>query len=90
VSVVNGATYTQKEDDVESNGGFLENVAEIIVLFFCGVQLVLRSGVLKKRNEKTPLVVYRQHDYGRGYFCVPKHPDPILDCCCLCYIAVTR
>ena len=44
VSVV-GATHTQK-DDVESNGGSLENVAEIFVLFFCGVQLVLRSGVL--------------------------------------------
>jgi len=45
VSVVDGATHTQK-DDVESNGGSLENVAEIFVLFFCGVQLVLRSGVL--------------------------------------------
>jgi len=31
---------------VESNGGSLENVAEIFVLFLCGVQLVLRSGVL--------------------------------------------
>ena len=38
-------THTQK-NDVESNGGSLENVAEIFVLFFCGVQLVLRSGVL--------------------------------------------
>ena len=45
VSVVDGATHTQK-DDVESNGGSLENVAEIFVLFFCGVQLVLRSSVL--------------------------------------------
>jgi len=46
VSVVDGATHTQK-DDVESNGGSLENVAEIVfVLFFCGVQPVLRSGVL--------------------------------------------
>jgi hypothetical protein len=45
VSVVDGATHTQ-EDDVESNGGSLENVAEIFVLLFCGVQLVLRSGVL--------------------------------------------
>jgi hypothetical protein len=43
--VVDGATHTQK-DDVESNGGSLENVAEIFVLFLCGVQLVLRSGVL--------------------------------------------
>ena len=32
---------------MESNGGSLENVAEIFVLFLCGVQLVLRSGVLK-------------------------------------------
>jgi hypothetical protein len=31
---------------VESNGGSLENVAEIFVLFFRGVQLFLRSGVL--------------------------------------------
>jgi len=45
MSVVDGATHTQK-DDVESNGGSLENVAEIFVLFLCGVQLVLRSGVL--------------------------------------------
>jgi len=45
VSVVDGAAHTQK-DDMESNGGSLENVAEIFVLFLCGVQLVLRSGVL--------------------------------------------
>ena len=32
---------------MESNGGSLENVAEIFVLFLCGVQLVLRSGVFK-------------------------------------------
>ena len=45
MGVVDGATQTQK-DDVESNGGSLENVAEIFVLLLCGVQLVLRSGVL--------------------------------------------
>ena len=45
VSVVDGATHTQ-EDDVEGNGGSMENVAEIFVLFLCGVQLVLRSCVL--------------------------------------------
>ena len=45
VSIVDGATHTQK-DDVESNGGFLENVAKVFVLLFCGVKLVLRSGVL--------------------------------------------
>ena len=44
VSVVDGATHTQK-DDVENNGGSLENVADIFVLFLCGVHLVLRSGV---------------------------------------------
>ena len=45
VRVVDGATHTQK-NGVESNGGsLLENVAEIFVLFLCGVQLVLRSGV---------------------------------------------
>ena len=45
VSVVDGAVHTQK-DDVKSNRGSLENVAEIFVLFLCDVQLVLRSGVL--------------------------------------------
>ena len=45
MSFVDGATRTQK-DDVRSNEGSLENVAEIFVLFLCGVQLVLRSGVL--------------------------------------------
>jgi hypothetical protein len=45
VGIVDGAAHTQK-DDVESNGGSLENVAKVFVLFLCGVQLVLRSGVL--------------------------------------------
>ena len=44
VSVVDGVTHTQK-DDVKSNGGSLENVAEIFVLFFCCVQLILRSSL---------------------------------------------
>ena len=44
MGVVDGATHTQK-DDVENNGGSLENVVETFVLFLCGVQLVLRSGV---------------------------------------------
>ena len=39
VSVVDGVAHTQK-DDVESNGGSLENVAKVFVLFLCGVQLV--------------------------------------------------
>ena len=43
VSVVDGAAHTQKDDDVESNGGSLENVAKVFVLFLCGVQLVFRS-----------------------------------------------
>jgi len=45
VSVVDGAAHTQK-DDVESNGGSLENIAKVFVLFLCGIQLVLGSGVL--------------------------------------------
>ena len=45
MSVVDGTAHTQK-DDVESNGGSLENVAKVFALFLCGVQLVLRSGVL--------------------------------------------
>ena len=39
VGVVDVAAHTQK-DDVESNGGSLENVAKVFVLFLCGVQLV--------------------------------------------------
>jgi len=49
VGVVDGAAHTQK-DDVESNGGFLENVAKVFMLFLCGVELVLRSGVLTVLN----------------------------------------
>jgi hypothetical protein len=45
VGVVDGAAHTQK-DYVESNRGSLENVAKVFVLFLCGVQLALRSGVL--------------------------------------------
>jgi len=45
VNVVDGATHTQKYE-VESNGDSLENVAKVFLLFLCGVQLVLRSGVL--------------------------------------------
>ena len=45
VSVVDGAAHTQN-DDVKSNRGSLENVAKVFMLFLCGVQLVLRSGVL--------------------------------------------
>ena len=33
-----------------SNGGSLENVAEVFVLFLCGVQLVLRSDVFTILN----------------------------------------
>ena len=40
VSVVDGATLTQK-DDVESNRGSLEDGAEAFVLFLRGTQLVL-------------------------------------------------
>ena len=45
MSVVDGAAHTQK-DDVKSNRGSSENVAKVFLLFLCGVQLVLRSGVL--------------------------------------------
>ena len=45
MSAVDGAAHTQK-DDVESNGGSLEKFAKVFVLFLCGIQLVLRSGVL--------------------------------------------
>ena len=47
VSVVDGATHPQKDMMMwrASNGGSLENVAEIFVLFLYGVQLVLRSNV---------------------------------------------
>ena len=71
VSGVDGAAYTQK-DDVESNGGSLENVAKIFVLFLCGVQLVLRSGVLTildlNKVDVTPRFaeVFRSVLYGVG------------------------
>ena len=45
VGVVDGAAHTQK-DAVKSNGGSLEDVAKVFVLFLCSIQLVLRSGVL--------------------------------------------
>ena len=48
VSFVDVATHTQK-NDVESNGGSLEKVAKVFVLFLCGVQLVLRH---KTREAK--------------------------------------
>ena len=35
-----------QKDDVESNGGSLENVAKIFVRFLCGVRLVLTSQYL--------------------------------------------
>jgi hypothetical protein len=50
LSGVDGATHTQK-DGVQSNGGSLKNVAEIFVLFLCGVHLVLRSGILTQKKE---------------------------------------
>jgi len=53
VSVVDGAAHTQK-DDVESNGGSLENVAKVFVLFLCfcrtsltGLFLSAGKGVLR-------------------------------------------
>jgi hypothetical protein len=49
VSVVDGAAHTQK-DNVESNGGSLENVANVFVLSLCDIQLVLRSCVLTVLN----------------------------------------
>jgi hypothetical protein len=45
VIVVDSATHTQK-DDVEVNGGSLEDGAKIFVLFLRGAQLALRSSVL--------------------------------------------
>ena len=45
VIVVNSATHPQK-DGVEGNGGSLKDVAEALVLFLRGAQLVLRSSVL--------------------------------------------
>ena len=71
VGVVDGAAHTQK-DDVESNGGSLENVVDIFVLFLCGVQLVLRSGVLTvldlDKVDVTPRFaeVFRSVLYGVG------------------------
>ena len=49
--VVDGAIHTQK-DDAESDKGSLENIAKVFVLFLCGVQLVLRSGVLTVLSQQ--------------------------------------
>jgi len=71
VSVVDGAAHTQK-DDVKGNKGPLENVANVFVLFLCGVQLVLRSGVLTvldlDKVDVTPRFaeVFRSVLYGVG------------------------
>ena len=73
VSVVDGAAHTRK-DDVKSNRGSLENVANVFVLFLilCGVQLVLRSGVLTvldlDKVDVTPRLaeVFRSLLYGVG------------------------
>ena len=37
VGVVDGAAHTQKDDVESNNGGSLENVAKVFVLFLCGV-----------------------------------------------------
>jgi len=71
VSVVDGATHTQK-DDVKSNRGSLEDIAKVFVLFLCGGQLVLRSGVLivldLDKVDVTPRFaeVFRSVLYGVG------------------------
>ena len=65
VSVVDGATHTQK-DDVESNGGSLENVAEIFVLFLCDVQLVLRSGVVLVATKRAVFCLQCFSDLGHA------------------------
>ena len=57
MSVVDGAAHTEK-NDVESNEGSLENVAKVFVLFLCGVQLVLRSGVLTVLDQQQQTLIF--------------------------------
>jgi hypothetical protein len=69
---VSGATHTQK-DDVESNGGSLENVAKVFVLFLCGVQLVLRSGVFTIHDLDEMDVTPRFAEVFRSYSTTRHH-----------------
>jgi hypothetical protein len=69
VSVVDGAAHTQK-DDVESNGGTLESVAKVFVLFLCSVQLVLRSGVLTVLDLDKVDVTTRFAEGSLGWCCL--------------------
>jgi hypothetical protein len=89
-SVVDGATQTQK-DDVENNRGFLENVADIYVLFLCGVQLVLRSGVLTVLDlDKVDVMGWKKLSTYSASTCegalplVPQYPKGY-PCLCIPY-----
>ena len=68
VTVVNGATHTQ-EDVVQGNGSSLKNEAQISVLFFCGVQLVLGSSVLGSSFTQSLTLLKRE----MSCWCLPGY-----------------
>ena len=61
VNVVDGAAHTQK-DDVESNGGSLENVAKVSVLFLYCISVQTTGVVLLAPNFMNHLVISFKHD----------------------------
>jgi hypothetical protein len=61
VRVVDGAAHTQK-DDVESNGGSLENVAKVSVLFLYCISVQTTGVVLLAPNFMNHLVISFKHD----------------------------
>jgi hypothetical protein len=61
VSVVDGAAHSQK-DDVESNGGSLENVAKVSVLFLYCISVQTTGVVLLAPNFMNHLVISFKHD----------------------------
>jgi hypothetical protein len=69
VSVVDGAAHTQK-DDVESNGGSLENVAEIFVLFLIIYKnKKINIGVVRSQSHFLPVDVFNFiHEQGRSFY----------------------
>jgi hypothetical protein len=56
---VSDATHTQ-EDGVEGSEGYLNNVAEVLALFLCGLRLVLRSSAVQ-------LVLRSRHCFFAAY-----------------------
>jgi len=84
---VNGATHSQK-NGVQSSGSFLKNVAEVLVLFLCSAQLVLRFGILTQRYPHTKFLISmmwmscRRMLRSLGRCCLEKVSWICWWCCC--------